>query len=109
MRWHDAKLALLSAACLGATACNNDNISNRGFIGAGRRFTLVVEPGQTAAESHRFLLDTATGDLWTLAADASGHTQWMHVAEAPPDAKALSLRELLGGTLPRRRAAERAR
>jgi hypothetical protein len=99
MRWPQMTLVVL-AACLCATACNNDNISNDGVIGGGGRFALVIEPARTAIDGTHFLVDTATGDLWMLKADGSGHGQWSRVADAPQDVKPLTLQRLLGVTKP---------
>lgn len=74
--------------------CNNDNFSNRGVISAGARFQLVVEEDPTPT---RLLLDSATGDLWQLSAEAAA-ARWIRVASGPNDARVLSPQESLGMT-----------
>ena len=83
--------ALFVAGCGG---CNNDNIHNSGVIHAAARFKLVID---TEPNRARLLLDTATGDLWQLEAQPTGGSQWVRVASAPADARALTPREILGG------------
>ena len=90
------KTVLVLAACLVTAACNNDNFSNSGLISAGARFALVIEPARTSIDGTHFLLDTATGDTWTLKSGDGGAERWVRVAEGPSDVKPLTIKELLG-------------
>jgi hypothetical protein len=90
--------SVLLAGCCGPGGCNNDNFANHGMITAGARFQLVLAENPTSA---RLLLDSATGDLWELRAEATGGGQWVRVASGPTDARVLAPQEVLGMRSPK--------
>jgi len=90
-------LAILG--CLILPSCGNDNFDNHGVVSGGRRFELVIDPARTAADGTPFLLDTATGDLWTLAPGEAGQ-RWTRFATGPDDVRPVTMHEILGVTPP---------
>ena len=86
-------------AGLALTSCFNGaehGIRNHGVIGVtGGRFALVIESDRTDLGATHFLVDTATGDLWSLRQQEAG-AEWQRVAEGPKDAKPLRVEQILG-------------
>jgi hypothetical protein len=81
----------LALGLLIASACWNETESRNVYAGGGR-FEIVPQPSSSEAI---VLLDTATGDTWSLDRDGG---RWIRFASGPADVRPLRRQELLADT-----------
>ncbi len=78
--------AVATTVVLASAGCFNGSFHDYAKnYGGGQRFALVIEPDRTDIDATHYLLDTATGDVWTLGASGS----WERMVDGPEDVRPL--------------------